>query len=140
MSLSIAEYIDQVQSGTLSAKQATLDCLAQVQAKNPATNAVLRLNPQAPQADFDALAQKELAGLPMMIKDNILLKDHTVSCASQMLKDFKAPYTATCIEKLQSAGVNILGQTNMDEFAMGGANENSAFGACKNPFGTERIS
>lgn len=74
-----------------------------------------------------------------MVKDNILIKDKITSCASKMLENFVAPYSATCIQKLQDAGALIVGQTNMDEFAMGGSNENSAFGSVVNSYGSDRI-
>jgi len=57
-----------------------------------------------------------------------------------MLEDFVSPYSATCFENLEKSGGLMIGKTNMDEFAMGGSNEHSAFGPCINPHGTNRIS
>ena len=81
-----------------------------------------------------------LIGVPILIKDNILYEGKIASNASKMLEHFVAPYSATIITRLLDAGVVILGRTNMDEFAMGGSCENSAFGACKNAYDDTRVS
>ena len=81
-----------------------------------------------------------LCGVPIIIKDNILYKGKIASCASKFLKNYKAQYNSTVVEKLLDAGVVILGRANMDEFAMGGSCENSAFGACKNALDDTRVS
>lgn len=74
-----------------------------------------------------------LTGIPIAIKDNILIKNRTASAASKILENYKATYTATAAQKLIDAGAVLLGRTNMDEFAMGGSTENSAYGVTKNP-------
>ncbi len=82
----------------------------------------------------------KLFGLVIAIKDNIVYKDHTATAASHILEGFKSPYSATVIEKLLAEDAIIIGRTNCDEFAMGGSNENSYYGAVKNPVDTERVS
>lgn len=77
-----------------------------------------------------------LAGVPFAVKDNIMVKDLKMTCASEFLRDFTAPYTATAVQRLIDAGAVLLGKTNLDEFAMGSLNEYSAFGECKNPINT----
>jgi len=81
-----------------------------------------------------------LTGIPMAIKDNILIKGRIASSASKMLASYTATYNATVIEKLQERGVVFLGRTNMDEFAMGGSTENSAYGPTKNPHNSACVS
>lgn len=73
-----------------------------------------------------------LAGIPVAIKDNILCKGKKATCASNFMKDFVSPYTATLVKKLEAEDAIIFARTNMDEFAMGGSCENTIYGACKN--------
>jgi len=81
----------------------------------------------------------KLAGMVLAIKDNICYKNHTVSAASKILENFKSLYNATAIERLLAEDVIIVGRVNCDEFAMGGSNENSAFGPVKNPLDTSKV-
>ena len=82
----------------------------------------------------------KLIGVPMLLKDNIMYKGKVCSSASKLLENYIAPFSATVVERLLDAGVVILGRTNMDEFAMGGSCENSAFGPCKNAHDDTRVS
>ena len=81
----------------------------------------------------------DLTGIPMAIKDNICTKDIKTTCSSKMLGDYKPPYNATVIKKLESQGFVPLGKTSMDEFAMGGSSQTSAFAKPKNPFNAECV-
>ena len=78
-------------------------------------------------------------GVPILIKDNIQVKDWSVTSGSKILQGYVAPYEATVITKLKSKGMMAFGRANMDEFAMGSTTESSFYGPTKNPHGTDRV-
>jgi aspartyl-tRNA(Asn)/glutamyl-tRNA(Gln) amidotransferase subunit A len=80
-----------------------------------------------------------LTGIPIVLKDNILVHGEVVSGGSKILEHYTATYDATVVTKLKQAGAILLGRANMDEFAMGGSTENSAYGVTKNPHDTTKV-
>lgn len=82
---------------------------------------------------------RELAGLPVAVKDNICTLDLPTTCASRLLSNYRSPFEATVVRRLRAAGAIVVAKTNLDEFAMGSTTENSAFGATRNPRDLKRI-
>jgi aspartyl-tRNA(Asn)/glutamyl-tRNA(Gln) amidotransferase subunit A len=120
--------------------------LARIQALDPQLNSFITVTAdqarvQAAAADARRAAGENgaLLGAPIAHKDLFCTQGVLTTCASKILHNFKAPYDATVVEKLASAGAVSLGKLNMDEFAMGSANESSHYGAVKNPWDTSRV-
>lgn len=110
---------------------------------NPQLNAFLTIERDYAEKRCAEIAEKQtdlaLANFPIAVKDNICTVFSQTSCGSNVLGDYHPPYNATAVDRLEQAGAVIIGKTNMDEFAMGSSNENSAFGAVKNPWDVERV-
>lgn len=118
--------------------------VANAEALNPELGAFLSIErdkatERAAALENESSNGKALHGFPIAIKDNICTKGMQTSCGSRILDGYKPQYDATAVERLYDAGAVIIGKTNMDEFAMGSSNENSAFGTVKNPWDTERV-
>ncbi|MFA6315260.1 MAG: Asp-tRNA(Asn)/Glu-tRNA(Gln) amidotransferase subunit GatA [Candidatus Paceibacterota bacterium] len=143
--LTISEVNRHLKNGDFSAVELAEAYMKMISEKNGDINAYLQTFDDAlesaKQADLDIKSSKSgmLTGIPCAIKDNILFKDHIASSSSKILEKYQAPYDATVMKKLRKEGVVVLGRTNMDEFAMGGSTENSAFGVTKNPLDTKRV-
>lgn len=136
-----------IRSRTTSAVAATQFALDRAAALNPDLNAIIDLWPEhalAAAKTIDArLIRNEplgpLAGLPILLKDNICTALGRTTCASRMLEHYRSPFDATAAARLAAAGAIILGKTNLDEFAMGGTGEHSCFGPTRNPWDTTRV-
>ena len=130
-----------LQLGQISAVELTQEYLRSIAVHNPTLNAFIttaeqRALEQARQADLRRAAgtQSPLTGVPIAHKDLFCTQGLATTCGSKMLAQFVQPYDATVVQRLDGAGTVTLGKTNLDEFAMGSSNENSYFGAVKNPW------
>lgn len=107
-------------------------CITRIDAVNDKLNAVIYL-------DKEKALKESGDGTPVIIKDNICVKDEPTTCASKILEGFKPPFDATVINKLKENGFSPMGKCNMDEFAFGSSCETSCYGLTRNPWDTERI-
>lgn len=150
MSIDISKLTIKSAHEKLLAKEFTARELAQsyldvIREKNPDIHAYLEVYDDVlAQADRADQKIKEgtatlLTGIPIGLKDNLLLTGHTASAGSKILENYTAPFTASTLRYLQEAGAVFLGRCNMDEFAMGSSTENSAYGVTKNPHDTSRV-
>jgi aspartyl-tRNA(Asn)/glutamyl-tRNA(Gln) amidotransferase subunit A len=131
----------------ISARELAAEFYARIDRRNSELNAYLTLSLERAHAQANridaAVARGEtlppLAGVPIAIKDVISTRGIRTTCASKILESYVPPYDATAVERLDAAGAIFLGKTNCDEFAMGGSNENSAYGPVRNPAATDRV-
>ena len=143
--LTIKKTRKSLDNGEFTARELAEEFLSVIKTENKEINAYLEVYDdileQVERADqmIKTGQATNLTGIPMAIKDNILIKGKKASSASKILEGYVAPYNATVIEKLKKEGVVFIGRTNMDEFAMGGSTENSAFGVTKNPVDRSRV-
>jgi aspartyl-tRNA(Asn)/glutamyl-tRNA(Gln) amidotransferase subunit A len=141
---SATELAAQITRGEISPQQALESALERAEAAR-SLNALISLNPLAEQqaqgvaARLAAGETLPLAGVPLVIKDNLNLRGTYTTCGSRMLRGYLSPYTATAVERLLAAGAVIVGKANMDEFAMGSSSETSAFGPTLNPWDHSRV-
>jgi aspartyl-tRNA(Asn)/glutamyl-tRNA(Gln) amidotransferase subunit A len=135
-----------LESGSATSVQLTAAALERASALEAPFHAFARLRGEGARADAVASDARRasgevagtLEGIPVAIKDNMVLEGEETTCASKMLEGFVSPYTATAVEKLRAAGGVIIGHTNMDEFAMGSSTEHSALGVTRNPWNPAR--
>ncbi len=144
--LTIKKAREALDSKEFSAVDLAKAYLAEIEKKNPELNAYLEVYDdvleQAQVAD-ERIAKGDttpLLGIPVAVKDNIVILGKRATSGSKILQGYVAPYDATVIERLKKQGVVFLGRTNMDEFALGSSTENSAYGVTKNPHDTTRVS
>ena len=147
-SLTALELSQMIKSGQITVVEATKAALERIKEREQKYNCFVTVieedalrQAEAVQKRIDAgeLKDSPLAGVPMAIKDNICTKGIKTSCSSKILGDFKPPYDAEVVKRLENAGAVILGKLNMDEFAMGSTTETSFYGPTKNPWNTEHV-
>ena len=145
-SSTVRELLSGLESKTFSSQEITQDYLNNIKAHNDELNCFITIcENQAIEAAKAADQRREqgealvLDGLPIAHKDLFCTKDILTSCASNILSNFVPPYESTVTANFNAAGTVCLGKTNMDEFAMGSSNENSHYGAVKNPWDLERV-
>ena len=143
--LSLAELGHGLSSKDFSARELSKWYLDRINEKDSDINAYLEVFDdvlkQADEADLRLGRGKgsALLGIPIAIKDNILIEGRSASAGSKILENYKAAYSATVVHRLKDAGAVFLGRTNMDEFAMGSSTEHSAFTITKNPHDDSRV-
>ncbi len=141
----ITELKTQYAAGTTDPSIVVAESLSTITEKDGDIHAFLEVYDDALEAAKtagEALAggdKRPLLGVPLAIKDNILIKGKKATGASKILETYTATYDATVIAKLRAAGAIFVGATNLDEFAMGGSTENSAFGVTRNPLDLTRV-
>jgi len=144
---SASELIEHLQNGSVSSVELTKAALDQIATHDKEILAFLSVDAQASLERSAEIDQRratgkpvgKLAGLPISVKDVLCTKGRVTTCGSKMLENFRPPFDATAIQRLQSADAVIVGKVNMDEFAMGGSNENSAYQVTRNPWNTNCI-
>jgi aspartyl-tRNA(Asn)/glutamyl-tRNA(Gln) amidotransferase subunit A len=143
----IASVREALAAKRISARELATDFLARIEKRNPELNAYLAMSPERALAQADRIdeivARKEplpaLAGVPLAVKDVLSTRGVPTTCSSRILRGYRPAYDATTVERLERAGAMMLGKTNCDEFAMGGSNENSAYGPVRNPVALDRV-
>jgi aspartyl-tRNA(Asn)/glutamyl-tRNA(Gln) amidotransferase subunit A len=149
--LSVVEMLVGLANRDFTSEALTRACLERIDALEPTIHAFLYLDAEgaierAKASDKRRKQWREgnqplppLLGLPIAIKDVLMVEGMPCTSGSRILENFIAPYTATSVQKLLDAGVVILGKTNTDEFAMGSSTENSAYGPTRNPWNPAHV-
>jgi aspartyl-tRNA(Asn)/glutamyl-tRNA(Gln) amidotransferase subunit A len=145
--VTIEELHGRLRSGQTTARAEAESRLERIEELNPSVNALLTVTADLALELADACDARvrrgepfrPLEGVPVAVKDNMVIRGVRTTCGSHILNDYVPPYTATAVRRLLDAGAVVVGKTNMDEFAMGSSNENSAYGPVRNPRAIDRV-
>ncbi len=145
--MTAADLAAKIKTRAVSAREVTDAFLARIHAVEPSVKSFITVTSEQARAQADAVDARiaagdtvgPLAGVPVALKDNLCTTGVETTCASQILRGFVPPYSATVVEKLNAAGVVSLGKTNLDEFAMGSSTENSGFFPTHNPWNLDKV-
>jgi len=145
--LTATQLLAQLGAGAITSVEITEAFLERIERCDGSIKAFLRVDRQAALGRAAAIDQKRkagkpmgrLGGLPVAVKDLLATQGEPTTCASRILENFRPPYDATIVARLKAADAVLVGKTNMDEFAMGGSNETSAFQLTRNPWDLERV-
>ncbi len=144
--LTLSQLLSQLCARAISAVELTRAYLERIQALNPTLQAYLTVTAERALADAEAADRaraagddRPLLGVPLAIKDVLSTQGIETTCGSKILKGYVPIFSATVVERLEAAGMVLLGKTNMDEFAMGSSTENSAYAITRNPWDLERV-
>ena len=142
--LTIAETHKHIAAGDVTPLDVCEAALKQIEKRDPEVKAFLSVDRDAvitvakKVGESREMRSLSLAGIPVAIKDNMVIEGTRTTCGSKIMGQYHAPYTATVVERLRAAGAIVIGKTNLDEFAMGSSTENSAFGPTRNPWDIAR--
>ena len=136
-----------IKSRQVGVREAVKACLDEIEKKDSTLHAFLETDEKK---IYDRVKEVEngikagkytgpLAGVPIAVKDNICTRNRKTTCASRILGNFIPSYDAEAVRRIESAGMIVMGKTNMDEFAMGSTSETSAYGITRNPWDTEKV-
>ncbi len=147
LALSLSELSERIDRGDLSSRDIVEAFLGRIDEVDDRVRAMVRTHREPALREASAAddarrkgnAKGPLHGLPIVLKDNLVSPDFETHCGSRILQGFRAPYEATVVTKLKAAGMIVLGNTNMDEFAMGSSTENSSLHPTSNPWDLGRV-
>ena len=145
--MTISSWRQRLQSGEVSSRELVDQHLKRIEVSESSLNVYVEVTADRARSEASRIDEARaageslgsLAGIPLAIKDNLCTQGVRTTCASRMLERFVPPYEATVTERLWASGGVLMGKTNLDEFAMGGSTETSAFGPTLNPWNTSHV-